>query len=70
MIAGATLMYDVIYKDIAKNGSLRAYAFFAINIGLYLSIIASLLVTGICSIATDAKKWLARRSNQSGTEGK
>ena len=56
VFAAAILSFPSIQRAINKNGSMWAYVFFSINIGIYLSIILSAFVTVIVKIAKYVKK--------------
>jgi hypothetical protein len=51
VFAAAILSFPSIERAISKNGSLWAYIFFSINIGIYLSIILSSILTLIVRLS-------------------
>lgn len=56
VFAVAIFSFPSIERAINKNGSIWAYVFFSINIGIYLSIILSAIVTIIARITKYSKK--------------
>lgn len=55
LLAYSLLQYPSLERAIGKNGSITAYVAWAVNIGLYLSIVLSLIVQGAVTAARKSK---------------
>lgn len=56
------MSYPSLDRAIAKNGSIRAYVFMSINVGIYFSIVLSLAAKGIEVLFFRINKSIKRRS--------